>query len=209
MTDRIETYSYPMGAHAPCPVGTFRVSFSSPKAQWSDGMFKIHGYLRGEIVPTMDLIIAHKHPEDRRPICELLGSLRAEGGRAAVFHRLIDSTGRNHRVLTVIDTISDDSGINTGFQGFMVDLTRSLAVQASKESAAAVTGAYATKAVIEQAKGMIMCSLLVGSDDAFKILAERSQRTNTKLPAVASALIEAAAIGKIRQVLDQWDTPPL
>ena len=67
MADRLESYSYPLGTQERCTVGTFLVDFTRSQAHWSDGMFAIHGYVRGEVVPTLDLILAHKHPEDRGP----------------------------------------------------------------------------------------------------------------------------------------------
>ncbi|WP_159706623.1 PAS and ANTAR domain-containing protein [Arthrobacter sp. 18067] len=204
MTERLESYSYPLGAQERCTVGSFRIDFKRHQAQWSDGMFTIHGYVRGEVVPTLGLVLAHKHPEDRGPIVGLLDGLRKEGGHGAVFHRILDSAGREHRVLTIVETLSDDSRTIVGFQGLMVDLTQTVAVQTRQESAAAVRGAYATKALIEQAKGVIMCCLQTDSDQAFKVLTDRSQRTNSKLAVVAAELIDSVVAGETLSKLRQW-----
>lgn len=206
MADRLESYSYPLGTQERCTVGTFRIDFKRSQAQWSDGMFAIHGYARGEVVPTLDLILAHKHPEDLGPIVGVLDGLRRDGGHGAVFHRILDSAGREHRVLTMVETLSDDSRTIVGFQGLMVDLTQTVAVQTRQESAAAVRGAYATKALIEQAKGVIMCCLQIGSEEAFGILTERSQRTNSKLAVIAAELVDSVYAGETLSKLRQWET---
>ena len=31
---------------------------------WSDGIFRIHGFEPGEVVPTTALVMAHIHPDD-------------------------------------------------------------------------------------------------------------------------------------------------
>ena len=206
MADRLESYSYPLGTQERCTVGTFLVDFTRSRAHWSDGMFRIHGYVRGEVVPTLDLILAHKHPEDRGPIVAVLDGLRKDGGHGAVFHRILDSAGREHRVLTMVETLSDSSRKIVGFQGLMVDLTQTVAVQTRQESAAAVRGAYATKALIEQAKGVIMCCLQTDSEEAFRILNDRSQRTNSKLVVVAAELIDSVIAGETLSKLRQWET---
>ena len=87
-----------------------------------------------------------------------------------------------------------------------MDLTQTVAVQTRQESAAAVRGAYATKALIEQAKGVIMCCLQTDSEEAFRILNDRSQRTNSKLVVVAAELIDSVIAGETLSKLRQWDT---
>ncbi|MEV4603944.1 ANTAR domain-containing protein [Amycolatopsis sp. NPDC049253] len=51
--------------------------------------------------------------------------------------------------------------------------------------------ALATRAVIEQAKGMIMVLRSWSADDAFAALREVSQYTNVKLPDVAAVVVAA------------------
>ncbi len=53
--------------------------------------------------------------------------------------------------------------------------------------------AMRNRAVIEQAKGVLAARLQIGPEDAFDHLLELSQRTNTKLAEVASALIGTTA----------------
>jgi hypothetical protein len=212
MNHDLKTYSFPLGAGKQCPSGTFHLDLASGRCEWSDGLFAIHGYARGEIVPTAELIMAHKHPEDREPIRQLINEIRSSGGQGALFHRIIDSKGQEHRVLTVAQAGEGQEPVAV-IHGVVVDLTRTVAAEASREAAAAVAGAYANKATIEQAKGIIMGRLDVRASEAFTILAARSQHTNMKLAAVAAELVDAAGHGKIGEVLQCWGeimaSPPL
>jgi PAS domain S-box-containing protein len=53
--------------------------------------------------------------------------------------------------------------------------------------------AMETRAVIEQAKGMLIGARGCTPDEAFEILSESSQRTNRKLRDIATAMVEGAA----------------
>ena len=53
--------------------------------------------------------------------------------------------------------------------------------------------AMETRAVIEQAKGMLIAAHGCTPDEAFKILSESSQRTNRKLRDIATSMVEGAA----------------
>jgi ANTAR domain-containing protein len=157
------------------------------------------------VVPTIDLMLAHNHPEDRGPIRHMLQDLCSRGGQRAIFYRLRDSKGREHTVLTLARAGADDEEQVTAVSGFMVDLTRPLSAETRREAAAAVAGAYANRAVVEQAKGVITGRLEIGAEEAFGILATRSQHTNTKVSTVAAALVTAAANGTFTSVLRLWD----
>ncbi|MFF2027241.1 ANTAR domain-containing protein [Streptomyces sp. NPDC058171] len=50
-----------------------------------------------------------------------------------------------------------------------------------------------SRAVIEQAKGMLMVAYGIGADRAFDVLTWHSQQTNTKLRTVAERLVAAVA----------------
>jgi AmiR/NasT family two-component response regulator len=49
-----------------------------------------------------------------------------------------------------------------------------------------------TRAVIEQAKGVLMAQRHVDADQAFELLREASQRYNRKLRDIASGIVEGA-----------------
>jgi hypothetical protein len=199
-----ETYSFPLGAGKACPAGTFVLSLDSGHCRWSDGLFAIHGYTRGEVVPTLELMRAHHHPEDRDPIRRLTHDLVARGGVGAIFHRLIDSSNREHHVVVFLETNSGHPGASADIRGLVIDLTVPMALETSRETAFAVAGAYANRATVEQAKGILMGHLQVTAEEAFNLLTGRSQNTNTKLALVASELVTAGVDGRLKEILDTW-----
>jgi GAF domain-containing protein len=65
--------------------------------------------------------------------------------------------------------------------------------RATARLAADMAEAMRTRAVIEQAKGILIAERGIGPDDAFDILRELSQTTNVKLREVAARLVAARA----------------
>jgi GAF domain-containing protein len=61
--------------------------------------------------------------------------------------------------------------------------------------------AMSSRAVIEQAKGVLMAQRKVTADAAFDLLREVSQRTNTKLRLVAQAVVDTGALPAAEQAL--------
>jgi AmiR/NasT family two-component response regulator len=52
-------------------------------------------------------------------------------------------------------------------------------------------GAFGRRAVIEQAKGILMARHVIGADEAFAMLREQSQRTGQKLADLATAVVSS------------------
>ncbi|WP_410564941.1 ANTAR domain-containing protein [Amycolatopsis sp. cmx-4-61] len=65
----------------------------------------------------------------------------------------------------------------------------------ARETAEHLRTALTSRAVIDQAKGMLMAIRQVGAEDAFGILVEQSQRENTKLRDVATGFVERVVAG--------------
>jgi hypothetical protein len=172
------------------------------KIHWSDGMYQLHGYQRGEVVPTLDLLYAHKHPEDR-PRCEaIVAQVAQTGGYFCMYHRIIDARGRTRRVLTSGDGIMNDEGVVTVIEGVMVDLTTTLQRETEQIARDAVLGATSTRSIIDQARGILMGQLKMGADEAFKVLVSTSSHRNVKLVVVAAELVQLANSTETRTYLD-------
>ncbi|MGN6440785.1 MAG: PAS and ANTAR domain-containing protein [Arthrobacter sp.] len=169
--------------------------------EWSEGMYGIHGLKQGEVVPTFELFMAHKHPLDRDAILALWADLLKGGGQGALLHRIIDVRGKERRVFSALQAVAEPSGQVDYVRGFMVDVTQSLRIESQHAAEDAIEGAYGHKALIEQAKGIVMALQGVDGPAAFQVLATRSQHANTKLHIVAEELVNAAANGKAAEVL--------
>jgi AmiR/NasT family two-component response regulator len=61
---------------------------------------------------------------------------------------------------------------------------------------AQLEAAMASRAVIEQAKGVIMAARAIDQDTAFDLLRRTSQAENRKLRQIAVEIVEAAAAGQ-------------
>jgi PAS domain S-box-containing protein len=203
MLPGINTYSYPPDADGQSLAGTFHLDVATGRFEWSEEVFQIHGYSPGEVVPTLDLLLAHKHPQDREHIRRIIADICSRGGRQAMFHRMIDSRGREHHVFTAAEAC-EDAGRITGMRGFIVDLSRTVESANRQAAEQAIRGTYASREIIEQAKGIIMGLRGGTPEQAFSLLAARSQNANIKLATLAAQLVEAAGRGSAREVLAGW-----
>lgn len=194
------TYSSALGDNQ-CVAGTFHVDLDGWKIGWSDGMFELHGYERGDVVPTLELLYSHKHPEDRPRCEEIDAQVCRAGGYFCMYHRIIDARGRIRRVLTSGDAIMNAEGKVTSLDGVMVDLTSTLQRETEQTARDAVAGATSTRSVIDQARGILMGQLGMGSEDAFQMLVSTSSHRNVKLVVVAAELVQLANSEETRAYL--------
>jgi GAF domain-containing protein len=67
----------------------------------------------------------------------------------------------------------------------------------ARETAEHLRTALTSRAVIDQAKGMLMAIRQIDADDAFALLVEQSQRENTKLREVAERFVERVVSGHV------------
>jgi hypothetical protein len=197
----LQLYSGALEA-ADCIAGTFRFDAVSGKLHWSEEIYLMHGYCRGDIVPTIELVLSHKHPEDRKRSREIFVRVRSAGGYFYSYDRLIDAGLREHRILTAGEGVLDDTGRLSRIDGFVIDLTRTLKRETEQVARAAVAAASASRSTIDQAKGILMGALHIGSDAAFNLLVRYSQYANIKLARTAADLVRLANNAKEPAMLD-------
>lgn len=172
----------------PQAVGWFRFYFADQRWEWSDQVQRMHGYEPGSVTPTTDLVLAHKHPDDRGQVAATIDQILNTHEAFSTRHRIIDTAGHVRHIIVVGDQLVDDQGEVIGTHGFYVD--------ASPESAQEdlVTARLAeikeNRAGIEQAKGMLMLVYRISDDAAFNLLKWLSQEANVKLRLLAEQIIE-------------------
>jgi hypothetical protein len=93
-------------------------------------------------------------------------------------------------VVVVGDRLHDERGRVVGTQGFYIDTTPDEREQQDLMTAQLAAIAE-SRAVVEQAKGVLMAVYGITGDRAFEILVWRSQETNLKLREVASRFVDA------------------
>ncbi|MEZ0050157.1 PAS domain S-box-containing protein [Mycobacterium sp. MAA66] len=167
-------------------VGKFKYLIEDQQWLWSDQVARMHGYEPGAVQPTTELLLSHKHPDDRAKVAQILERVRT-GGQFSSRHRIIDAAGRTHWVVVVADRMLDDAGEVIGTEGFYVDVTDSLQSDVTK----VMSGVVESRSVIDQAKGVLMVAYGIDADRAFDILRWRSQTTQVKLRVVAENLLGA------------------
>jgi PAS domain S-box-containing protein len=171
-------------------VGSFRYLTKENRWEWSDAVAAMHGYQPGTVTPTTELILSHKHPDDKPTVAELIEQVRREGIPFSSRHRIIDTAGKVHLVVVVGDRCYRDDGELIGTAGFYVDVTEEYDADVQRSLDAVVGTITERRAVISEAIGMLMLAYGVTADRAFEILAWRSQDTNTKLRDIAALFVQ-------------------
>ncbi|GBE65414.1 putative transcription antitermination regulator [Mycobacterium sp. MFM001] len=184
------TTGFPPGADAYSNVGAFRFWFVGQRWEWSDEVARMHGYEPGSVVPTTELMLAHKHPEDRAHVQEILDRALHGGGTFSSRHRFLDTAGTVHDAIVVGDRMTDETGAVVGTAGYYIDLTDTFEETRQEVLDETLPDLFEARAVIEQAKGVLMAIYRVSAEQAFGVLRWRSQETNTKLRELAKQLVD-------------------
>jgi PAS domain S-box-containing protein len=153
----------------------------------------IHGYEPGTVKPTTELVLTHKHPDDKPTVAELIEQVRRFGVPFSSRHRIVDTAGKVHVVIVVGDRWRDDAGEVIGTTGFYIDVTEEFDADVRRSLDNVVATIAARRATINQAMGMLMLAHRVSAEDAFRMLARRSQQTNVKVRDLAAQFVKEAA----------------
>jgi hypothetical protein len=146
----------------------------------------MHGYEPGEIEPTTDLVLSHKHPDDLARIKSLLQQSVAPFSSR---RRIRTTTGETRKVVVVGDPVTDADGRTVATRGFYIDITESFNADLQQSISDQVQVIVSHREVIDQAKGMLMVIYQLSADAAFAVLKRRSQQLNVKLLTVAEKLV--------------------
>jgi hypothetical protein len=174
-------------------VGAFRFWFVGQRWEWSDEVALMHGYQPGSVVPTTELLLSHKHSEDREHVQDLLDRALHSRSSFSSRHRFLDVGGNVHDAIVVADRMADETGAVVGTAGYYIDLTATFVETRQVALDEALPDLFEARAVIEQVKGVLMAIYRVSADQAFSVLRWRSQETNTKLRALAKQLLAEIA----------------
>ena len=109
-------------AGAPQHVGSFRFYFEGQRWQWSDQVQRMHGYEPGTVTPTTELVLSHKHPDDRDQVAATIKDVINTRRAFSTRHRIIDTGGAVHHVVVVGDQFCNYNGEVIGTHGFYIDL---------------------------------------------------------------------------------------
>jgi PAS domain-containing protein len=189
-------------------IGRFVADPVSGQWSWSDAVFQIFGYRARSVAPSWSLIINHIPEEDRAVAQTAYELATTHVGPFSWSHRI--RAGDAMRSIMVLGETSPLDGVNslkrTGqrsgqlsenqrrhaglyLEGYVIDLTV-LRVEGTRGATTeAVQSSARHRAVIEQAKGVLMLTFGLNVDAAFALLVWHSQRSNRKVHAIAADLV--------------------
>jgi hypothetical protein len=189
-------------------IGRFFAHPVSGRWSWSDAAYEIFGYPAGSVTPSWSLIISHIPPEDRTIAQAAYELARTRIGPFSWSHRI--QVGDATRSILMLGETSPSDGENSVnpvaprssetshhhrgvadlcLAGYVIDLTV-LRVEGARGAAnEAVQSSARHRAVIEQAKGVLMLAFGLNADAAFALLVWHSQRSNRKVHAIAADLM--------------------
>lgn len=170
------------------PAGWFRFYFTDQRWEWSEQVQRMHGYEPGSITPTTELVLSHKHPEDRGNVAATIDQIVHTRQAFSTRHRIIDTRGKVRHVVVVGDRLFDDDGDVIGTHGFYIEVSAPYEQAREDAMSAKVAEISENRAGIEQAKGMLMLIYGVSDSAAFELLKWLSQEANVKLRALAEQI---------------------
>jgi hypothetical protein len=196
-----ETHRHPAAPATPPRIaGRYRYDRRNGDWWWSPEMFELHGLPPGPPHPDTELYLRCQHPEDRARVLEALSGACATGGAFALETRVVRGDGHGREVVLVGEPQFDDDGAVLAVEGLAIDITqcrppgspveRVHALQAEVEQ---MRAAMASRAAIEQAKGILMLLTSCSDQVAFDLLAHISSHTHRKVRDVAQVITASAA----------------
>ena len=172
------------------PAGWFRFYFTDQHWEWSEQVQRMHGYEPGSVTPTTELVLSHKHPDDRGHVAATIDQIVDTRQAFSTRHRIIDTLGNVRHVMVVGDQIFDDDGDVIGTHGFYIDVSPPYEQAQQDAMSVKLAEISENRAGIEQAKGMLMLIYGIGDRAAFDLLRWLSQEANIKLRPLAEQITE-------------------
>jgi hypothetical protein len=191
---------------SPVLVGSFRYTSATDTLTWSDPVYLIHGFKPGDVVPSVDLVLSHKHPDDRDEAARTIQRVCMTGEAFSCWHRIVDAAGTPRQVLSVGAGTFDDAWFVTGYSGYISDVSELLRRSVNREVEEALDGLARSRPTIEQVKGALMMTYALDPDAAFELLRRYSQLVNVKVRDVAREFAEAMSSGEFADAArEAWD----
>ena len=156
----------------------------------------------GDVIPTTELGLSYKHPDDLARVRGLHALSSAPFSRR---HRIITTTGNQRSVVVVGDAVTDFDGTVVATRGFYIDISDRVAIDVEHAVDDKIDTILARREVIDQAKGMLMAIYRIDADAAFGVLRWRSQELNVKLITIALQLL--ADLPRILDATPSTTTP--
>lgn len=171
-------------------VGRYRVELGSGRWWWSDEIYTMHGWKRDEVEPSLEALRSRKHPDDRSRVVRAAAEAVRLGRPFACSHRIVDRGGRTRSLVVIGQGWRGGDGRPPELAGYVIDVTPVQKEALERRSSAAVTRAFVSQAVIEQAKGVIVAVRGVDEQAANELLQEAASRVGIPLRLAAEQVMD-------------------
>ncbi len=185
--------------------GRYRYDRRSGTWWWSPEMYGLFRLGPSPAEPGTELLVRHQHPDDRGRTLDALTGACTEGRPFSLQVRVADGDGGLRPVVLLGEPELDGNGAVSAVEGVAVEVPPEPArpprhedsdrVRALETEVGQLRTAMASRAAIEQAKGILMLLTSCGDQVAFDLLAHISSHTHRKVRDVATA-ITASATGR-------------
>lgn len=199
--------------------GRFRGDLTTGTWWWSPELHDLLQVPVGAVQPTVQLLLSHVHADDRPALQEALAAAGTSGAPFARECRVHRGDGTGRTVLVVCEPEADPADGVLALSGLAVDVTDERpagsddVVRHLQTEVEQLRSAMASRAAIEQAKGVLMVLMSCGDQVAFDLLAHISSHTHRKVRDVAVLIIDSAS-GRnplpddVREILHDASPPP-
>ena len=167
---------------------------------WSPEMFTLHGLSPGAPQPDTEAYLRFQHAEDRDRLLSAISAACSAARDFALETRIMRADGRERDLVLVGECRTDDDGVVSAIEGMAVDITEchppgspAERAQALQAEVGQLRAAMASRAAIEQAKGILMLLTSCSDQVAFDLLAHISSHTHRKVRDVALVITESAS----------------
>jgi hypothetical protein len=167
---------------------------------WSPEMFTVHGLPVGSPHPDSESYLRCLVAEDRPRLLAAMTEACTSGRAFALELRIARPDGAQRTVVLTGEAQVDLTGDVTAVEGICVDITGGRVpdsdparVEALQAEVGQLRAAMASRAGIEQAKGILMLLTTCSDQVAFDLLAHISSHTHRKVRDVALVITESAS----------------
>ncbi|WP_418275672.1 PAS domain-containing protein [Isoptericola jiangsuensis] len=172
-------------------VGRYRIDVETGRTWWSDEVYRLHGQEPGELEPSIDVIRARTHPDDRSRVFRT-AAVALRGGRPfASAHRIVDPHGKSRTVVVTGQGKYDSDGTTVQVVGYVLDISPVTREALDRESQRAVGRAMVAASAVEQVKGALMIVRGVGEAEAGASLADLAARAGVPVQVAAAQVVAA------------------
>src|SRR3712207_4465162 len=181
------------------PAGRYRYDAVTGAWWWSPEMRRLLG-LAPAAEPCTEALLSAHHPADSDRVRKAVAAACDRGRPFALETRILDPARGQRSIVLIGEPFADERGDVRGVEGVCADVTASRPVETEADRSEALQAeitqmhaAMASRAVIEQAKGILMLLTSCREQGAFDLLTHISSHTHRKVRDVAQSLAESAA----------------